>query len=330
MKKDFISTQEWTKDELQELINLSFKVKKNPEKYYDALKGHSLCLFFFNPSTRTRNSMEVGMAQLGGHAVFNDPKNTWLGQDSESVKDTSAVLSRFHSLIGIRMFPNVMGWVYQRCNNELREFARHSRCPVINLEDDLYHPCQEISDIFTITEKFGTPKNKKITISWVYHPKPLPMSVTNSILLISTRFGMDVTLAHPPHYELHDDIMKKAYANAKESGGSLTVENDFEKAFDNADVVYVKSWGSLKAYGQPREEKALRIPYRNKWICDKSHMELTSKKSVFMHCLPVRRNIEVTDEIIDGPHSIVYDQAENRLHAQKALMLKMLLKDTIN
>mgnify|MGYP006282968135 CR=1 FL=1 len=323
-KMDFITTQEWSKDDLNALIDLAGDVKKNPQNYYNSLLGHSLCMFFFNPSTRTRNSMEVGMGQLGGHAVFNDPKTSWLGQNSESIKDTAAVLSRYHSAIGIRMFPNVVGWKYKNGNEQMREFSRWSRSPIINLEDDMYHPCQALTDIFTMKEELGTVENKKFVLSWAYHPKPLPMSVPNSTLLIATRFGLDVTLACPPKFELHEEIMDIARKNSKESGGSLQIEHKMDSAYEDADVVYVKSWGSLEAYGFPREEKKLRLPYRKKWVCSSELMDLTNKKSIFMHCLPVRRNIVVTDDVIDGKHSIVYDQAENRLHAQKALLLKLM------
>ena len=323
-KKDFINTQDFPRLELDEILKLTTDVKKNPRTYLDSLKGYSLCMMFFNPSTRTRNSFEVGMHQLGGHAVFNDPNSCWLGQKSESVKDTAEVLSRYYSAIGIRMFPNIVNWKYAKCNEELRIFASHAKCSVINFEDDLYHPCQAMTDIFTIKEKLGKTEHKKITISWAYHPKPLPVSVPNSILLASTQFGMDVTLACPPNYELDPVIWKTAEQNSKAMGGTLTLEHDMDKAYDHADVVYVKEWGSLKAYGLPREEKEMRVPYRDKWVCNQAMMDRTAKKSIFMHCLPVRRNIVVTDEVIDGPHSVVYDEAENRMHVQKALMLHLL------
>jgi N-acetylornithine carbamoyltransferase len=264
------------------------------------------------------------MAQLGGYCVYNDPQYTWWGQASESIKDTATVLSRYHAGIGIRMFPNRIGWVWGESNRQLREFAKYSSKPVINLEDDLYHPLQECTDIFTIKEKFRTPEKKKIVISWVYHPKPLPMSVPNSITLISTRFGMDVTLLCPPGYELHEHILSQALSNAQENGGSFNVTHDIQEGYRDADVVYVKSWGSLLHYGEAREEKKLRMPYRSNWICQQSYMDWTQKHSIFMHCLPVRRNIEVTDEVIDGSHSVVYDEAENRLHTAKAVLYYLM------
>ncbi|MHA1872247.1 MAG: N-acetylornithine carbamoyltransferase [Promethearchaeota archaeon] len=324
-KKDFISTQEWDKKDLDAILDLASEIKSNREQYYDALKGKSLCMFFFNPSTRTRNSFEVGMWELGGHAVYNDLKSSWLGYNSESVKDTASVLGRYYNAIGIRIFPNVVGWQYKMAHYKIREFQKYARSSVINFEDDMFHPTQAISDIFTLKEKFkGDFKHKKFVLSWAYHPKPLPMSVPNSILLITTRYGLDVTLACPPGYELSDEIIEMARENAKNANSEFIIEHDIEKAYEGADVIYVKSWGSFKTYGRPKEEKKLRIPYRNKWICNQDLMDLTKPSSYFMHCLPVRRNVVVTDEVIDGPHSIVYDQAENRLHGQKAILYTLL------
>jgi N-acetylornithine carbamoyltransferase len=181
-----------------------------------------------------------------------------------------------------------------------------------------------MTDIFSIQERFPRCQNKKITIAWAYHPKPLPMSVPNSIAQISTMYGMDVTLACPPGYELSDPIMEVVRQNADQYGGSFKVTHDDRAAYEDADVVYVKSWGSIKAYGDPRAEKKLRMPHRGTWICDQAHMDRTASTSIFMHCLPVRRNVVVTDEVIDGPRSIVYDQAENRLHVQKSLLYSLM------
>ena len=323
-KVDLISTQDWQKEELDEILTLTQDIKHSPAKYFDTLKGKSLCLFFFNPSTRTRNSIEVGIAQLGGYAVYNDPQYSWWGQSSESIKDTAVVLSRYHAAIAIRQFPNRIGWVWGESNRQIREFAQYSEKPVINLEDDMYHPLQEFADIFTIREKLKNEKKKKIVIQWVHHPKPLPMSVTNSITMISTRYGMDVTLLCPPGYELHPDVMVAAHKNALESGGSFQVSHNLRDGYADADVVYVKSWSSLAHYGDPKEEKKMRMPYRADWTCKQEYMDWTQKHSIFMHCLPVRRNIEVTDEVIDGPHSVVYDEAENRLHTAKAVLFYLM------
>ncbi|MHA1730582.1 MAG: N-acetylornithine carbamoyltransferase [Promethearchaeota archaeon] len=323
-KKDFITTQDWDLGDLRDVLELAGELRSDPRKFAHELDGESLGMIFFNPSTRTRNSFEVGMAQLGGHAVYNDSSSSWLGRQSESVKDTASVMSAYHSILGIRIFPNVVRWKFGAGNRILRDFARHSRVPVVNFEDDLYHPCQALSDVFTMRDRLGSLEGKRVTVAWAYHPRPLPVSVPNSTVLNTTRFGLDVTLLHPPGFELDGDTIEAARRNAGESGGSFRVVHDLEEGYRDADVVYVKSWGSLKAYGDMRAEKKLRVPFREQWTCTAELMSLAGESSLFMHCLPVRRNVVVTDEVIDGPHSIVYEQAGNRLHVQKALLLYLL------
>ncbi|MFX0135762.1 MAG: N-acetylornithine carbamoyltransferase [Candidatus Hodarchaeota archaeon] len=319
---DFITTQEWEKEKLEFLIDKAFELKntKDPSKYSEILKNKTLIMLFFNPSTRTRTSFEVAMTQLGGHAIFMSGKDIWLGKNSESVKDTAKVFSRYADIIAIRMFPDISKGDYGTINKIMREFAEWSEIPIINMEDDLFHPCQALTDIMTIKEKLGSLKNKKIVISWAYHPKPLPVSVPNSIVLNSTRFGLDVTLCHPKGFELQPYILKTAEQNAKDNGGSFRIVNTMEEGYKDAEIVYVKSWGALQYYGNNKEEKQLRQPYRGKWICNEKIMKITAKSSIFMHCLPVLRNVVVDDVVIDGSHSVVYEQAENRLHLQKALL----------
>lgn len=320
-KKDFITTQEWSVDDLEEILALAHALQANPERFSGELAGKSLGMIFFNPSTRTRNSFEVGATQLGGHAVYNDSSSSWIGRQSESVKDTARVLSQYHALLGIRIFPNMVKWKYGAGNAFLRKFARFSDVPVINFEDDLYHPCQALSDVFTMREHLGALPGKKICIAWAYHPRPLPVSVPDSTLLVATRFGLDVTLAHPPGFDLHPDLIARARDNARAAGTELTITNEVEAGYRDADVVYVKSWGSLEAYGDFRAEKKLRVPFRKSWTCSPDLMAHARSHAAFMHCLPVRRNVVVMDDVIDGPHSIVYRQAGNRLHVQKALLV---------
>jgi len=274
-KKDFISTQDWEKKELDELLNLTADVKLHPKKYRNALDGKSICMFFYNPSTRTRNSTQVAAYQLGMQSTFNSIKDSWIGYQSESVKDTAMVLARYYDAIGIRLFPNSVDWIYKGGNRILREFAKWSHVPIINFEDDQFHPLQALTDIFTIREKKKETKGKKVVISWAYHPNPLPLSVPNSILLITTRYGMKVTLAHPENYELDDEIIEIAKRNAKDSGGSITISNDIKEAYNDADVIYVKSWGSIKHYGNAKDEKPLRIPYRDEWKIQEKHLDYT-------------------------------------------------------
>ncbi|MEX2680651.1 MAG: N-acetylornithine carbamoyltransferase [Candidatus Sigynarchaeota archaeon] len=334
-ESNLISDQEWTTETIGKVLDLAKDMKASPQKYYNALDRKSICLYFFNPSLRTRNSFEVGINQLGGHGVFVDSKTSWLGQESESVKDTASVLSRYFDVIAVRMFPNVVDWVPEKSNALLREFARWSRVPVINLEDDLFHPCQALSDAFTIKEVAGKFKGTKITITWAYHPKPLPMAVPNSMLLLATRLGMDVTFTRPDeNFDLPDNIMATAKENARRSGGKFSIATDMKDGCDGADFVYLKSWGSKNFYGDARGEKKVRMKYRGDdgttWMLTPDKMAAAKPNGKFMHCLPVRRNIEVADEVIDDEHrSIVYDEAENRLHVQKAIM-KVLVDNSSN
>ena len=322
--KDFISTQDWDKEKLDELISIAQSMKKDPKKYRNILDGKSICMFFYNPSTRTRNSTQVAAFQLGMLPNFNSIKDSWIGYQSESIKDTAIVLARYYDSIGIRIFPNSVDWIYKQGNKILREFAKWADVPIINFEDDQFHPLQALTDIFTMKEKMGDIKKKKIVVSWAYHPKALPVSVPNSILLMSSRYGMDVTLTHPKNFELDEEILKMVKRNSNESGGSLTITNDIQEAYSDADVVYVKSWGSLKKYGDAREEKPLRLPYRENWRIKEEYMDYTKSNSYFMHCLPIRRNIIADDAVVDGKHSIVYDEAENRLYTVKALLYYLL------
>ncbi|TXT65673.1 MAG: N-acetylornithine carbamoyltransferase [Promethearchaeota archaeon] len=324
--KDFISTQDWDKEELDNLLELAADMKQYPEKYSNSLAGKALLMFFYNPSTRTRNSTQVAAYQLGMFPTFNSIKDSWIGYKSESIKDTSIVLSRYYDAIGIRIFPNSVNWIYQKANNILRKFAKWSEVPIINFEDDMYHPLQALTDIFTIKEKKQECAGKKIVISWCYHPKPLPFSVPNSILLMSSRYGMDVNLVHPEKYDLDPEIISAAKVNSSNSGGSLTISHDIEEAYQDADVVYIKSWGAKQFYGDPKNEKELRLPYRDSWRIKSTYLDYTEKNSIFMHCLPIRRNIVADDDAIDGSHSIIYDLAENRLYTAKALLYYLLKK----
>ncbi|MHA1490069.1 MAG: N-acetylornithine carbamoyltransferase [Promethearchaeota archaeon] len=323
-KKDFICTQDWDKEELDKLLSLIRDIKLNPKKYRNTLDGKTTCMFFYNPSTRTRNSTQVAAYQLGMLPTFNSIKDSWIGYKSESIKDTAIVLARYYDSIGIRIFPNSVNWIYKEGNRILREFAKWADVPIINFEDDQFHPLQALSDIFTIKEKKKEIRGKKIVISWAYHPKPLPLSVVNSILIMSSRYGMDITLAHPKNYELDNEILNITKKNIKDSGGSFTISNDIEEAYTNADVLYIKSWGSIKRYGNAKEEKKYRNEWRDEWRIKEKYLEYTNSDSIFMHCLPIRRNIVADDEVIDGKHSIVYDQAENRLYTIKALLYYLL------
>ena len=203
-------------------------------------------------------------------------------------------------------------------------FVEHAGVPIVNLESSLGHPCQAMADAMTLKQRFGVVKGKRVLLTWAWHPKALPMAVPNSFLQVAARLGADVVLARPEGYDLDGDVLRAAEQNARQAGGSITVTADLEDAYDGVEAVYAKSWGSLADYGHPEAETARRSEYRH-WRVTEARMA-RGKDAFFMHCLPVRRNVVVDDAILDGPRSVVLDQAENRLYAQQAI-LEWLVKE---
>jgi N-acetylornithine carbamoyltransferase len=290
-------------------------------------------LVFFNPSLRTRASMQVGIFELGGNAVVLEPGGTsWtLEHRAGAVMDTDKtehvaefvrVLGRYCAAIGVRTFAALKNWEEERTDPILNAFANHSDVPIINLESAMHHPCQAIADMMTIREKLVEGK-KKVLLTWAWHPKPLPMAVPNSFALAAAQMGHDLVIAHPRGYELDDELMATTRERAAAAGGSVEISQDVDVAFEGVQVVYAKSWGSKDFYGKPEKDIAEREQYRGKWMVDEAKMARTNS-AIFMHCLPVRRNVIVTDGVIDSPSSAVIDEAENRLHVQKAIMKRLI------
>ena len=222
----------------------------------------------------------------------------------------------------MRTFAELKDWETERTDPILAAFARYSTKPIINLESAMHHPCQALADMMTIREKFGETK-KKVLLTWAFHPKPLPMAVPNSFALAAAQFGHDLRIAYPQGYELDEELMSEIENQTKENGGSLEITNDVHAAFDDVEVVYAKSWGGKQFYGAAEKDLEFRQNLRADWIVDEAKMQRTND-AIFMHCLPVRRNVIVTDTVIDSPNSLVIDEAENRLHAQKAMMAKLI------
>ena len=242
------------------------------------------------------------------------------GEAEEHGAEVARVLGRYADLIGVRAFPSFVDWSIDREDRVLKAFARYSPVPVINMET-ITHPCQELAHVMALQEHFGTAdlRGRKFVLTWTYHPKPLNTAVANSALTIATRMGMDVTLLCPtPDYVLDERYMGWAEQNVTESGGSLAVSHDIDSAYAGADVVYAKSWGALPYFGNWGPEKPVRDEYRH-FIVDERKMALTND-GVFSHCLPLRRNVKATDAVMDSPRCIAIDEAENRLHVQKAIM----------
>jgi len=330
--RDFISTADFTREELTSLIDLAAKIKAR-DYGERPLTGRSVALVFFNPSLRTRASMEIAAYDLGGHTVSLDVgKGTWSleyresivmdGDKTEHIKEAARVLSRYVAAIGVRAFPEMQNYTEEIADPVLRGFAEYSDVPVLNLESSRHHPFQALADILTIREKLGTLSRDKVTLSWAFHPKPLPMAVPNSFALIAAQFGLDLTIACPPEYDLGDEVMAEIHAAAKSSGGRIEVSRDCRQACAGARIIYAKSWGGKQFYGRPEEDIHTREQYRN-WRIDEDVMRSTDN-GFFMHCLPVRRNVVVTDGVLDGPQSAAIDEAENRLHVQKAVLASIL------
>jgi len=313
--KHFITLEDWSKDQIEILLKVSSDLKKKFKnaEINEYVKNQTAFLMFFEQSTRTRNSMEAGITQLGGHAHFLDTSTMQISH-GEVAKDTAIILSRYGNAIACRNCFWGIG------NQYLNDMAEWSTAPIINMQCDLYHPLQAIADLLTIKEKFNATKNLKISIIWAYatsHKKPISVPLSQSLLF--PRFGMDVTLAHPVGYELPDWVIAKAKKNAEENGGKFQVTNDQESAYRDADIVIPKNWGDWVT--NPDEKEGGELLKTNKhWKCTEERMALTKKLAIYMHALPADRQNEVEDAVIDGPKSVIYDEAENRLHTSKAVM----------
>lgn len=321
--KHFITTQDWTNNDLETVFEVSRDLKKKfaMNEYTDhLLRAQTVFMMFFEQSTRTRNSIEAGITQLGGHAHDLTPDKMQISH-GEVAKDTALVLSRFGHGIAIR------NCFYGIGNQYLRTVAEHAQIPVINMQDDIYHPLQGLADLMTIRENFGNnTKGLKVTVSWAYaksHAKPLSVPQTQALLF--SRFGIDLTFAYPPEFPLMPEIMAQAEKNAARSGGRIQITHDMDEAFQGAHVVIPKNWGGFLGVEDPDSEEGKETMMANlekykDWICNEERMALTDPHSLYMHALPADRGREVTDPVIDGPHSVIYDEAENRLHTVKAIM----------
>jgi len=318
------------------MIDEARRLKVSP--HGDFMLGKTVALLFLNNSLRTRTSFDVGAQQLGGHAVVLSPSGgMWPlefedgvvmdGEAEEHVKEAAKVLSRYCDMIGIRAFPKFQNWSEDRKDKILNAFAAHADVPVINMET-ITHPCQEMAHIMALQERFeaegkGALDGKKFLLTWTYHPKPLNTAVANSALMIAAKFGMQPTLLCPTQdYILDERYMDQATKDATTNGQTLTVTHDIEDAYTGADVVYAKSWGALPYFGNWEPEKIIRDQYQH-FIVDEKKMAHTNDALV-SHCLPMRRNVKMTDAVFDGGRCIAYDEAENRLHVQKAIMTALV------
>ena len=313
--RDLISLDEWTLEEIETVLEVAAQLKRERALgiAHPLLRDRVLAMLFFFSSTRTRASFEAGMAQLGGHAQFIESRTTQIAH-GDTAQEIGEILGRYNDGIAIRNVDWGVG------NGYIRDVAAASRVPVLNMQCDLFHPHQILADLLTMREKLGALRGRTLTISWACATSyQKPISVPQDLVTAATRFGMNVRLVHPPEFVLQPDVVELATANARRSGGSLELLDDFDAGFRGTDVVYAKSWGAILT-AKDEAEGAEFAKRHADWITDERRMALAADGAIFMHPLPADRNVEVTDAVIDGPQSVVYDEAENRLHAQKAVM----------
>jgi N-acetylornithine carbamoyltransferase len=324
--------QDLSDETLRRLLDRARAFRDDPRA--PCLAGRRLGMIFFDPSLRTRVSFQVAMADLGGTSIVLDVGGgVWNletregvvmdGDAPEHIRDAVQVLSRYLDALAVRAFPRGSDWPSARADPILSSFLAHATVGVINMESALYHPCQALADLRTIEDHLGSIAGRRIALCWAWHPKALPLAVPHSFALAVSRLGADLTIVAPEGYDLDPEIDEQVRANAAASGGS--VERRFDRdGVEGAEVLFVKSWGSLADFGDPEAEAARRADLRE-WIVDRD-LHARTQRALVMHCLPVRRNVVIADDVLDGPASVVYDQAENRLHGQKAI-LEWLLEE---
>jgi N-acetylornithine carbamoyltransferase len=313
--RDLISLSEWTTEEIETVLDVAATLKRERALgiAHPLLRDRVLAMLFFFSSTRTRASFEAGMAQLGGHAQFIESRTTQIAH-GDTPREIGEILGRYNDGIAIRHVDWGAG------NRYIREVAAASRVPVLNMQCDLFHPHQILADLLTMREKLGSLRGRTLTISWAYAASyQKPISVPQDLVTAATRFGMNVRLVHPPEFRLMSEVVDEARDNARRAGGSLELLDDFDAGFAGSDVVYAKSWGALLTAKDETEGAEIARRYTD-WITDERRMALAADGAIYMHPLPADRNVEVADGVIDGPQSVVYDEAENRLHVQKAVM----------
>jgi len=333
-KRDFLALEDWSFAEIEALLALAARVKRG--ELSGGLEKKILAMVFLDPSLRTRTSFEAGMFLHGGHAIVLEPgKGSWaletedgvvMNRDTvEHVTEAARVLGRYADALAVRAFPRGDEWATARGDAVLRQFARHCEKPVINLESSRRHPCQELADAFTLREKLGETRGKRFVLTWAWHPKALPTAVPVSAALAAARMGMHVTIAAPEGCDLDPEDLGRIRELAREAGGGpVEMIHDQSAAIAGADAVYAKSWGPVSLYGQPERQRAWFDRHRD-WRLTAELMGTTrAGRGIAMHCLPVRRNVEIDDAVLDGPQSVVVDEAENRLHVQRALLLTMI------
>ena len=336
--RDFITLRDFTKHEIETIIETGLALKQDnalgrPHKLLD---GKTLFMMFFNPSTRTRNSFEAGIFQLGGHGHFLQPSATRIpsmaGEDvaykTERISDMVRSIQGMGDCIAVRILGDVVGWEYDKGLRVIQEFAKWAHIPVINMEDNIYHPCQGIADLMAMREIYGPDmKGRKVAVAWTYSDSTKkPIAPHHDMMYVSSLVGADIVYARPPEMRIDPDIEAAIKANAEINGGSYSVTDSLEDACEGADVVYAKNHVCLDllppVQKEPQNDEMAKLfgKYRN-WIADEKRMKLAKDTAVYMHCLPCEREQEVASGVLDGKWGhAVWTEAENRLHVQKAIM----------
>ncbi len=316
---------------LGDVLELSARLKRRAGR--GELAGRSLGLLFFRGSLRTRTSFEAAVHQLGGHTInLTAMSDFWEleeregsvmdGRAPEHVRDAAAVLSHYVDALAIRPVQSGRSWEIDRRDERIRTWARHATVPVINMESALGHPLQTLADLLTLQELLGKLRGQRLAVVWVHSPQPATAAVVHSLLHGALRQGMEVRLAHPPGFDLDGEVLARARELAQGAGGSLVPCSSMAEAVAGAQVVYARSWQSLESYGNPTLS-ASQLSRHTGWTIDEKLFAETDDARL-MHAMPVRRNVEVSDEVLDGPRSLLYEQAANRLHSQKALLVRLL------
>ena len=336
----WLALQDWSPDAIAALVAQAGRLKREhaagggpaSDAARKAITGRVLGMVFFNPSLRTRVSFEAAMIRFGGHAIsLNVGGDSWnlehrdgavMNADkAEHVREAAPVLSRYCDVLGVRTFARLNDAAEDAQDALMRAFARHATVPVASLESAMEHPCQGLADRLTMEEKLGEARGRSFVLTWAPHTKPLPMAVPHSAVLAAASAGMNVTIAHPPGYDLNPAVVDKVRGWCARAGASLAVTHDQPAACRGADILYVKSWGRVALYGKADEQAASFRQYASWMVTPQC---LGSRDARLMHCLPVRRNVVISDAALDDPRCIVVDQAENRLWAQAAVLAWLL------
>jgi N-acetylornithine carbamoyltransferase len=328
----FNDLADFSNAEIKDLIALAARLDENPEPR--ALEGKVLSLLFLSPSLRTLSSFQAAMIRLGGGAFVISPEMSIHGLESrygivmdgtaaEHVREAIPVIASYGDAMGVRAFAERRDLAHDIADTDFKNLTGLITKPWINMESAIDHPCQSLADWKTLDE-LGVPEHGKFVLSWGYHPKALPLAVSAATIHMAAKRGMNIVHLRPPGFELPPAIMDKARKAAAASGGSVSETTDRREAMEGAHVIYTKSYSSTKYYGDKLGDQALREQLVGTWCVDEPWFANARPDCRFMHCLPVRRGVEVSDRILDGPRSVVIQEARNRLYAQMAVLYRMM------